>query len=134
MSLLESWNWCSFLSPWMLKIFEEDIWFRHPNWDIVSSVPVSLLVTSIPRCSNNIFIPHPAVISEIISGSTTKLTETLVFCKHCWGNISCFLGKLSLYSIEIIPALRQRYRTYTIFDEKWSVGKIWIWTARFLVR
>jgi len=44
MSLLESWNWCFFLSPWMLKIFEEDIWFRLPNWDIVSSVPVSLVL------------------------------------------------------------------------------------------
>ncbi len=50
MSLLESWNWCFFLSPWMLKIFEEDIWFRLPNWDIVSSVPVSLLSYSVLLC------------------------------------------------------------------------------------
>jgi hypothetical protein len=42
MSLLESWNWCFLLSPWILKIFEEGIWFHLPNWDIVSSVPVYL--------------------------------------------------------------------------------------------
>ncbi len=43
MPLLESWNWYFFLSPWILKIFEEDIRFRRPNRDIVSFVPVSLL-------------------------------------------------------------------------------------------
>ncbi len=48
MSLLESWNWGFFLSPWMLKIFEEDIWFRRPNWEIVSLVPVSLPAGRIP--------------------------------------------------------------------------------------
>ncbi len=38
MSLLESWNWCFFLSPWMLKIFEEDIWFRLPNRRVASFI------------------------------------------------------------------------------------------------
>jgi hypothetical protein len=39
MSLLESWNWCFFLSPWMLKIFEEDIWFHRPNPRVASFIP-----------------------------------------------------------------------------------------------
>ncbi len=43
MSLLESWNWCFFLSPWMLKIFEEDIWFRLPNRRVASFI-LSFLV------------------------------------------------------------------------------------------
>jgi len=38
MSLLESWNWCFFLSPWILKIFEEDIWFRLPNRRVASFI------------------------------------------------------------------------------------------------
>ena len=44
MSLLESWNWCFFLSPWMLKIFEEDIWFRLPNRSVASFI-LSFLVS-----------------------------------------------------------------------------------------
>jgi hypothetical protein len=39
MSLLESWNWCFFLSPWILKIFEEDIWFHRPNPTVASFIP-----------------------------------------------------------------------------------------------
>jgi len=56
MSLLEPWNWGFFLSPWMPKIFEEDIWFRLPNWEIVSLVPVSL--DKIPEGSTSIYTLH----------------------------------------------------------------------------
>ncbi len=46
MSLLESWNWCFFLSPWMLKIFDEDIWFRLPNCRVAS-----FILSFLPSCT-----------------------------------------------------------------------------------
>ena len=57
MSLLESWNWCFFLSPWMLKIFEEDIWFRLPNRRVASFI-LSFLVMYTLRPSTSLQMPN----------------------------------------------------------------------------
>ncbi len=51
MSLLESWNWCFFLSPWMLKIFEEDIWFHRPNPRVASFIPPFLASHWLEDCA-----------------------------------------------------------------------------------
>jgi hypothetical protein len=51
MSLLDSWNWCFFLSPWILKIFEEDIWFRLPNHRVASFILSFLSLPLLCTCT-----------------------------------------------------------------------------------
>jgi hypothetical protein len=66
MSLLESWNWCFFLSPWMLKIFEEDIWYHLPNRRVASFIL--------------------SFLAETGSGPTIS---TCMWVNLCWGTAMC---------------------------------------------
>ncbi len=83
MSLLESWNWCFFLSPWMLKIFEEDIWFHLPNRRVPSFILSFLLFhPSLHSSPMKASIPHGSL-------PYLKALEPL-YCAHCRGILSGF--------------------------------------------